>query len=256
VKRIWDEIGPPLAGIVALIVIWTIVAAATDTQSVPSPAQVWTAFLDGMRDGSIPEATLKTLVRLAFAFAMSIVIGVSIGVGMALNEFARRSVRPLIVALQITPFIAWVPLAVIWFGATERAVVFVTIVGAFPSMTLATLSAVRQVPPILTRAGRTMGARGWELYREVVVPAAMPGFVAGLQQAWGFAWKALMAAELIITAVGASGLGHLLAIEQNDVPALLAVLGVIVIIGVAVDYLVFHRLDRRVRKRRGLLVEG
>jgi NitT/TauT family transport system permease protein len=112
------------------------------------------------------------------------------------------------------------------------------------------------VPPILKRAGRTMGASGWTLYREVIVPAAMPGFVAGLQQAWGFAWKALMAAELIIAAVGATGLGHLLFEDQGDMPALLAVLGVIVVIGVAVDYLVFNRLDRRVRARRGLLTES
>lgn len=255
-RRAWDEVGPPLVGVVAVVLIWALVAAVTDTASIPSPAVVWSAFLDGVRDGTIPEATLKTLIRLAFAFALSIAIGALVGAGMALNEFARRSVRPIIVAMQITPFVAWLPIAVIWFGATERAVVFVTIVGAFPSMTLATLSAVRQVPPILKRAGATMGARGWTMYREVIVPAAMPGFVAGLQQAWGFAWKALMAAELIITAAGATGLGHLLTEESADVPALLAVLGVIVVIGVAVDYLVFHRLDRHVRKRRGLLVEG
>ena len=171
-KRIWDEIGPPVFGIVALIVVWAIVAALTDTRGVPSPAEVWSAFLTGMRDGTIPEATVKTLLRLLFAFACSIAIGVAIGVGMALNEFARRSVRPLIVALQITPFVAWLPLAVVWFGASERAVVFVTIVGAFPSVTLATMSAIRQVPPILTRAGRTMGAEGWALYRDVILPAA------------------------------------------------------------------------------------
>jgi NitT/TauT family transport system permease protein len=255
-KRLSSEVGPPLAGIVALIVIWAIVAAVTDTRGVPSPTEVWTAFLDGLRNGTIPEATAKTLIRLLFAFVASIATGVALGVGMALNEFARRAVRPLVVALQITPFVAWLPIAVIWFGATERAVVFVTVMGAFPSMTLATMAAMRQVPPILTRAGRTMGASGWTLYREVIVPAAMPGFVAGLQQTWGFAWKALMAAELIITAVGASGLGHLLAEEQRDVPALLAVLGVIVAIGVTVDYLVFNRLDRTIRSRRGLLMEG
>lgn len=255
-KRFWSEIGPPLAGIIALILVWAVVAAVTDTRGVPSPAEVWDAFLNGMRDGTIPEATVKTFLRLVFAFAASIAIGGSLGVGMALNEFARRSLRPIVVALQITPFVAWLPIAVIWFGATERAVVFVTVVGAFPSMTLATMAAMRQVPPILTRAGRTMGASGWTLYREVIVPAAMPGFVAGLQQTWGFAWKALMAAELIITAVGATGLGHLLVEEQTDVPALLAVLGVIVAIGVAVDYLVFNRLDRKVRSRRGLLMSN
>jgi NitT/TauT family transport system permease protein len=255
-KRIWEEVGPPLAGVIALVLVWAIVAAVTDSRAIPSPAQVWDAFIAGMRDGSIPEATVKTLLRLFFAFALSIAVGVVIGVGMALNEFARRSIRPLIVALQITPFVAWLPIAVIWFGVTERAVVFVTVMGAFPSMTLATLSAMRQVPPIFKRAGRTMGADGWILYRDVIIPASMPGFMAGLQQAWGFAWKALMTAELIIAAVAATGLGHLLARDQADLPALLAVLGVIVVIGVAVDYLVFHRLDRRIRGRRGLLAEG
>ena len=115
---------------------------------------------------------------------------------------------------------------------------------------------MRQVPPLLKRAGRTLGAEGWPLYRHVIFPAALPGYIAGLQQAWGFAWKALMAAELIVTAAGAVGLGQLLARSQDDVPTLLAALGVIVVIGVLVDYLVFNRLDRRVRRRRGLLIEG
>ena len=255
-RRLAHEVLPPLAGIAGLIVVWGVIAASTSSPSIPSPLAVWDALVDGLRAGTIQEAALKTLIRLAFSFVVAVVLGTGLGVLLALNEFARRAIRPLIVALQITPFVAWLPLAVIWFGASERAVVFVTIVGAFPSVTLATMSAIRQVPPILTRAGRTMGADGWGLYRDVILPAAMPGFVAGLQQAWGFAWKALMAAELIITAVGASGLGHLLAEEQSNVPELLAVLGVIVVIGVAVDYLLFHRLDRRIRKRRGLLVEG
>jgi NitT/TauT family transport system permease protein len=122
-------------------------------------------------------------------------------------------------------------------------------------MTLATMSAMRQVPPTLKRAGRTLGADGWALYREVIVPAAVPGFLAGLQQAWGFAWKALMAAELIIAAAGAVGLGHLLGQESGDVPELVAVVAVIAVIGVLVDYLVFNRVDLRVRRRRGLLIE-
>ncbi len=255
-RRLVREVGPPLAGIVGLIVVWWIAAELTSSASLPTPAVVWSAFLRGMSDGTIPEAAVKTLIRLVFSFAMAISIGTLIGVGLALNEFARRSIRPIIVALQITPFIAWLPLAVVWFGATERAVVFVTIVGAFPSMTLATMSAMRQVPPLLKRAGRTLGAEGWPLYRHVIFPAALPGYIAGLQQAWGFAWKALMAAELIVTAAGAVGLGQLLARSQDDVPTLLAALGVIVVIGVFVDYLVFNRLDRRVRRRRGLLIEG
>jgi NitT/TauT family transport system permease protein len=250
------ELGPIFAGVVGLVVAWALVAAVVDSSSLPSPLAVWRAFLDGLHTGTIQEAAARTLIRLAFSFAVAIALGTAIGFGMALNEFARRSIRPLIVALQIAPPIAWLPLAVVWFGLSERAVVFVAIVGAFPSVTLATMSAFRQVPPLLTRAGLTLGAQGWQLYRAVIFPAALPGYVAGLQQAWGFAWKSLMAGELIVTGVQATGLGQLLAQNQDDVPALLAAVAVIVAIGTAVDYLLFNQLDRRIRARRGLLLEG
>jgi NitT/TauT family transport system permease protein len=255
-RRLWHEIGPPMAGVAGLIAVWAVASAVTSTEGLPSPLETYQAFVSGIADGTLVEATVKTLVRLVFSFALAVVIGTSLGVGFALNEFAHRSIRPLVVALQIVPFVAWVPIAVIWFGPTERAVVFVTVVGSFPSMTLATMAAMRQVPPILKRAGRTLGADGWTLYRDVILPAALPGFLAGLQQAWGFAWKALMAAELIIAAAGAAGLGHLLARDAKDVPALVAVVAMIAVIGVLVEYLVFSRVDRRVRKRRGLLLES
>jgi NitT/TauT family transport system permease protein len=251
------ELGPPLVGIAGVIVVWAVAAAATDTAAIPSPAVVWSAFLDGMRDRSIPEAAVKTLIRLAFSFVVAVTLGVLLGLVLALSGFARRAIRPLVVALQITPFVAWVPLAVIWFGATERAVVFVAIVGSFPAMTLATIQAIRQVPPLYERTGRTLGATGWTLYRSVVFPAAMPGVMAGLQQAWGFAWKALMAGEVIVTAASAhAGLGHLIGQPGASVPTLLAALAVILVIGVAADYLLFGQLDRRIRRRRGLLGEA
>jgi NitT/TauT family transport system permease protein len=249
------ELGPALAGIVGLLVLWALVAAVVDSSSLPSPLSVWRAFLDGLRAGTIQEAAAKTLIRLAFSFVVAIALGTAIGFGLALNEFARRSIRPLIVALQIAPPIAWLPLAVVWFGLSERAVVFVAIVGAFPSVTLGPVSAFWQVPPLWRRAGMTLGAQGWQLYRSVIFPAALPGYVAGLQQAWGFAWKSLMAGELIVAGAQATGLGQLLAQNQEDVPALLAAVAVIVVIGTAVDYLVFNQLDRRIRARRGLLVQ-
>ena len=139
---------------------------------------------------------------------------------------------------------------------TERAVVFVAIVGAFPSVTLATISSFGHVPPLLKRAGRTLGAEGWQLYRDVIFPAALPGYVSGLQQAWGFAWKALTAGELITAGLHATGLGQLLQRSQGDVPMLIATVAVIVVIGVAVEYFVFGRVDRSIRRKRGLLVEN
>jgi sulfonate transport system permease protein len=255
-RKVVSELGPPLVGIAGVIVVWAVIAATTDTASIPSPASVWDAFVTGVRDGDLLAAAVRTLIRLLFSFAVAVSLGVALGLGLALNEFARRAIRPLIVALQITPFVAWVPLAVLWFGATERAVVFVAIVGSFPAMTLATLQAVRQVPPLYERAGRTLGANGWILYRRIVMPAALPGVMAGLQQAWGFAWKALMAGELIVATVGATGLGHLLDTQANDPAAVLATLAVIVVLGVAADYLLFGQLDRRIRGRRGLLPES
>lgn len=250
------ELGPPIVGIAGVVLVWAVIAAATQTSAIPSPEGVWRAFVEGLRDGSIPDAALKTMIRLSFSFVVAVVLGVALGLGLALHEFTRRAVRPLVVALQITPFVAWVPLAVIWFGVTERAVVFVAIVGSFPAMTLATIQAIRQVPPLYERAGRTLGATGWSLYRKIIFPAALPGVMAGLQQAWGFAWKALMAGELVVAATDATGLGRLLARPGEDVPTLLAALAVILLIGVAVDYLVFGHLDRRIRRRRGLLIEA
>ncbi|HEX6580737.1 MAG TPA: ABC transporter permease subunit [Actinomycetota bacterium] len=254
-KRWASELGPPLLGIAVLVVVWAIVAAATETNSLPGPAEVWTALRGGFSDGVFVEATIKTLIRLAFSFAAALVIGTAIGLILSASELARRSVRPLVVALQITPFVAWVPLALIWFGVTERAVVFVAIAGAFPAVTLATLQAIRQVPPLYVRAGRTLGATGWDLQRSVVFPAALPGYLSGVQQAWGFAWKALMAGELIVQASGASGLGHLLD-RSEDVASILAVVAVIAVIGVAVEYLIVGAIDRRIRSKRGLLESG
>ena len=252
-RRWASELGPPLLGVAVLLLVWAVVAAATDTSSIPSPAEVWTALRHGFADGSIPEATLKSLIRLAFSFVAALVIGTALGLVLAAFELARRSIRPLVVALQITPFVAWVPLAVIWFGVTERAVVFVAIAGSFPAVTLATLQGIRQVPPLYVRAGRTLGATGWELQRSIVFPAALPAYMAGVQQAWGFAWKALMAGELIVPATGASGLGHLLDSSQNVASELLAVVAVIAVIGVAVDSFIVGAIDRRVRAKRGLL---
>jgi NitT/TauT family transport system permease protein len=252
VKRWASELGPPLLGIAALVLVWALVAAAADTDSLPGPAEVWTSLRDGFTDGAFVEATVKTLIRLAFSFAAALVIGTALGLFLSAFELARRSIRPLVVALQIIPFVAWVPLAVIWFDVTERAVVFVAIAGSFPAVALATLQGIRQVPPLYVRAGRTLGAAGWELQRRIVFPAALPGYMVGVQQAWGFAWKALMAGELIVQASGASGLGHLLD-SSEDVASILAIVAVIAVIGVAVEYLIVGAIDRRIRAKRGLL---
>jgi len=236
------------------VVVWWLLTAtgAVSARDLPTPATVWSTLWDRITDGTIPVAASRSLLRLVFGIAVAAVFGTLIGVGMAASRAFQRSVGALVVGLQALPPIAWLPLAALWLGFSERAVVFVVILGAFPSIALATAASIRQVSPLLVRAGRTLGAEGWELYRHVVVPAAVPGYLEGLRQGWVFAWRSLLAAELIVQ--GGKGLGHSLteAGDSFDAPTILALMVVIVVIGILIDA-AFAALDRRVRSRRGLL---
>lgn len=219
----------------------------------PSPGDVWSALTSNLTgDDGLLLAAFGSVVRLAFSLSVAIVVGTLIGLAMAAASAVQRSIGTLMTGLQAIPPIAWLPLAILWFGFTERAVMLVVFVGGVPAVAIATAVSVRQVPPALVRAGRTLGAKGWRLQRTVVLPAAVPGYWTGLQQAWAVAWRALLAAELIRTGA-ARGLGHLLDASLNDPAMILAVMVVIVIIGLGVDAL-FAVVDRRIRSRRGLLV--
>jgi len=254
-RRASGRIALSLAGVAALLAVWWLVSASgiVSSSKLPSPATVWTALWHRVEDGTIPVGIETSLLRLLFGMAVAAVVGTLVGVWMASTPWFQRSVGSVVVGLQAMPPIAWLPLAILWFGITERAVVFVVIVGAFPAIAMATATSVRHVPPLLIRAGRTLGADGWELYRHVVVPAALPGYVEGLRQGWVFAWRSLMAGELIV--VGGRGLGHALdkAGQHLDAATILALMVVIAIIGILIDS-GFAFVDRRVRSRRGLLV--
>jgi NitT/TauT family transport system permease protein len=156
------------------------------------------------------------------------------------------------VGLQAIPPIAWVVLVLIWLPHPARAIVAIVVISALPAVAVATAASVRHVPPVLVRAGRTFGATGWELQRNIILPAAVPGYFSGLQQAWALGWHALLAAELIVA--GAVGLGLLLDTAKlaGDTSLVLATMVIIVIIGLAVDF-VLTRFDRRIRRRRGLM---
>lgn len=243
------------------MVVWALVAAAVGSdETLPSPSDVWrslTANLTGNR--GLFAAAWGSVVRLALSLAFALVVGTVTGVGMAASRVVQRSLGTVMTGLQAIPPIAWLPIAILWFGFTERAVIFVVVIGAIPAIAIATATAIRQVPLALIRAGRTMGADRWTLYRTVVLPASIPGYWVGLQQAWAVAWRALLAAELIRTGA-AKGLGHVLdtTLEGTRVidPALIfATMVVIVIIGLAIDAL-FSVIDRRIRRRRGLLLPG
>jgi NitT/TauT family transport system permease protein len=247
------QIWPRVALVGGILLLWWAVSASglVPDWALPSPAAVWDQLTENFfGEGGLFVAAQRSLLRLAIGMAAAVVIGTLLGIAMAGSEAVQRSVGTLMTGLQALPSIAWLPLAAIWLGFGERAVLFVVVIGAFPAIAIATAASLRQAPPTLVRAGRTLGARGWTLYRRIVLPAAVPGYWAGLQQAWAIAWRALLAAELIIA--GGVGLGHLLGRASFDASLILAVMVVIVVIGVAVDYL-FAVVDRRIRRRRGLL---
>ncbi len=256
VRRASSRIWPSLVAVAALVGVWWLLSAtgAVPARDLPSPATVAHRLFHRTATGKFPDETLHSLARLAFGIVVAAALGTVLGVGMAASRFFRRSVGSLVTGLQAMPPIAWLPLAALWFGFNERAVVFVTILGAFPAIALATATSARQVSPILVRAGRTLGARGWELYRHVVIPAAIPGYVQGLRQGWVFAWRSLLAAEIIIR--GGIGLGHALSKAGGhfDAASILALMVIVFVIGLVIDF-AFSVLDRRVRARRGL-VEG
>jgi NitT/TauT family transport system permease protein len=261
VRSIFSQVWPRVAAIGGLIGIWWGVSATGiwDSSIFPSPADVgdalaanWTETR-GSTEG-LGTALIKSVIRLGFGMVVSVAFGTVIGLAMGSSRFVQRSVGSLISGLQALPSISWLPLAVLWFGLNERAVMFVVIIAGIPAVAIAAANAVRLVPPLLIRAGRTLGAKSWRLYRSVVLPAAVPGYVAGLQSAWALAWRALMAGELIVTA-GAQGLGHFQEVARNQFQAdlVIATMVVIIAIGMLVEF-GFSAWDRRVRGKRGLLI--
>jgi NitT/TauT family transport system permease protein len=182
-------------------------------------------------------------------------VGTPLGLLIARVQVVRLAIGSLIAALQSLPSVVWVPVAIIWFGLSQTTILFVVVMGAVPSIAGGMVSAVDQIPPLLLRVGDAMGARGLARYRHILLPAALPGYVAGLKQAWSFSWRSLMAAELIANGGDLGvGLGQLLESgrSNNDVPAMLVSILLILAVGVLVDALVFAPLDRGVRRRRGL----
>jgi NitT/TauT family transport system permease protein len=213
----------------------------------PSPTAVLRSFADGIRDLSIPLGVLVSMRRLLVGYSISLVGGVGLGLMLARSQILRDSVGVVVSGLQSLPSICWLPMALLWFGLSETAILFVVIIGSLLSITIATEAGVRNVPPLYLRAARTMGARGATLYLRVILPAALPSIISGMRLGWTFAWRSLMAGELLFVS---GGLGQLLATgrELGDMARVLAVMVAIVTLGLVTEVLFFQRLDARVRE--------
>jgi NitT/TauT family transport system permease protein len=220
---------------------------------VPSPVTVGQYLVASARDGTMLQATIVTMKRLAIGYFLSIVVGLPLGLLTARFKFAEDTLGILALGLQTLPSVCWIPLALLWYGQTEGAMLFVVIMGSLWSILIATDNGVRTVPPIYARAARTMGSRWTHTWLKVILPASLPFIVSGMKQGWGFAWRSLMGAEIYVTILTGFGLGHLLHYgrELNAMDQVIGVMLVIIVIGLLADKIMFSPWEKFLYRRWG-----
>jgi len=254
-RRVWSWLWPKLAALALFVAAWQLVVWSgwRPDYVLPGPLPVFQRLFEDLSQPDFYLGVGVTLRRALVGYAIAIAIGSVIGLLVARVPIVRKAVGHAILGLQSMPSIAWFPLAILLFQATEGAILVVVILGAAPAVATGLLAGVDQVQPLLVRVGRVIGARGLQLYRYVILPAALPGYVGGLKQGWAFAWRSLMAGEIINIVAHQPSLGQQLQFARDfaDAQQLLALMIVIFFIGVVVD-LGFGFADRAIRRRRGL----
>ncbi|WAZ21511.1 ABC transporter permease [Streptomyces cinnabarinus] len=252
-----ERVLPPVAAAALVLLAWQLAyeAEVKPHYLLPSPADVWRALSDQWYEGTLFSTVWTSMQRGALGFAAAVVIGTALGLLLGAVRSLRVGIGPVLSGLQSLPSVAWVPAAVVWFGLTDATIYAVVLLGAVPSIANGLLAGVDQVPPLYLRAGRVLGATGPARVRHILLPAALPGYLAGLKQGWAFSWRSLMAAELIASSPELGlGLGQLLenARTYQDMALVLATITEILVVGIAVDLMLFAPLERRVLRSRGL----
>ncbi|AKU18289.1 ABC transporter permease [Luteipulveratus mongoliensis] len=261
-RRVWDAAWPKLAALALALAGWQALAAtgwkAEAGFSGPGPVaeELWATLTNKYADNGLPtiwEAIRVTMTRGIVGFLLATVVGLLLGVAVSQSRVLRAAIGSLITGLQTMPSIAWFPLALLLFGIDESAILFVILIGSVPSIANGVISGVDYVPPLLVRAGRNLGAGRVDLYRHVIVPAALPSIVSGLKQGWAFSWRSLLAGELLVAIANRPSLGQFLQAsrETQDTNYMIALMIIILAIGILVD-VVFNAFDNRLRRRRGV----
>ena len=236
-----------------LLAIWQIVASLELWSEVifPPPKEVGEALVFGFRDGSLPMAIKASIQRLCIGYGISLAIGIPVGLLLGRKQLLDNTIGSLAVGLQALPSICWLPLAVLWFGLSETAMQFVIVMGSLMSIVLAVRDGVKSIPLLYIRAAHILGATGWRFYRYVLFPATLPSIMTGAKLGWSFAWRSLMAAELLYVA---SGIGSTLMMgrELHDMALVVAAMIIIIAIGLVTDRLIFKQGEDFVYRRWGV----
>jgi NitT/TauT family transport system permease protein len=219
----------------------------------PSPTNVLEYIWQSLRDGTLVEATIVTMKRLLIGYGIGLLFGIPLGLLVAKFRLIRDTIGLLALGVQTLPSVCWVPLALLWFGQTESAMLFIVVMGTLWSVIIATNDGVRTMPPIYLRAARTMGSNGLHSWFKVILPASLPYLVGGMKQGWAFAWRSLMAAEIFVTILTGFGLGQLMQYgrELMAMDQVVAVMVIIVLIGLLADKMLFSPWERFFHRRWG-----
>lgn len=217
----------------------------------PAPLAVGKTLIKLISDNTLGIAVVASMKRIFVGYFISAVIGITMGLIVVQFKYLDENLSPLILGLQTLPSICWLPFAILWFGLNESAIIFVITIGSTFAVAMALVSGIKNVNPLYVRAAKTMGASGFKIYWNVIIPAALPNVISGLKQGWSFAWRALMAGEMLSAT---KGLGQVLMIGRDlaDISQVMAVMVVIIILGLLVDKIVFGRLEDSVRHKWGL----
>ncbi|MFI6766219.1 ABC transporter permease [Streptomyces sp. NPDC050355] len=252
---------PPLVAIAIVLGLWQL-AYHFELKAhylLPSPVDVARSLQQKWLEGTLLNFVWTSVSRGALGFLASVALGTVLGLIVAKVKVVRAAIGPILSGLQSLPSVAWVPAAIIWFGLSDATIYAVVLLGAVPSIANGLVAGVDQISPLYLRAGRTIGATGLAGVRHVLLPAALPGYIAGLKQGWAFSWRSLMAAELIVNAPDlGTGLGQLLeqGRELQDMSWVLGAILLILIVGIGIELLIFAPIERRVLRSRGLLVKS
>jgi NitT/TauT family transport system permease protein len=244
-----------IAFFAALVLLWhwAVTSGYWKSILVPDPSAVWSYLVGAVKDGTLIQASIVTVRRLLIGYVISIVLGIPLGLLTARFKSLSDTVGVLALGLQTLPSVCWVPLALLGFGQTEGAMLFVVIMGSLWSIIIATDNGVRNVPPIFSRAARTMGAKPIYTLVFVMLPASLPFIVSGMKQGWAFAWRSLMAAEIYVTILTGFGLGQLLdnGRSLNAMDQVIGVMIVIIVIGLLADKILFSPWESFLHHRWG-----
>ena len=241
-----------------LIILWTLIynifvvkLELWKPYVFPSPKDVFLTLEALIKDKTLFFGIISSLQRLIIGFGISLIIGVILGVIIVRYSYLRENVRDLVLGLQTLPSVAWIPFSILWFGLSEATIIFVIAIGSTFAIAIATEDGIKNVNPQFLKAAKTMGIKGQKLYFKVVLPAALPMIVSGMKQGWSFAWRALMAGEML---VGTKGLGYILMVGRDlaDISQVVAVMIVIILLGILIEKLVFVKIESNLREKWGL----